>query len=349
VIITHSLTKEVRMTMPSHLPEPAVSKARISAIGTHVPERALTNADFERMVDTSDEWIVQRTGIRERRIAAENEFTSDLCVKAVQNLADTFDVDLGDVDFIIVATATPDAPFPSVASQIQERLSLPRTAGAIDISAACAGFVQGLNLANGLVTAGLHRKVLVLGAETLSKITDYSDRTTCILFGDAAGAVLVEHDPDEPSFIRSVSTTDGSAGIHLYCSGIADRIGGKEIIQNRKIIQNGREVFKIAVNTLVKEIPKLLDQAGLTVSDLDWFVPHSANIRIIEAVCDRIRLPMEKVLFSAEYFGNTSSATIPLSLKMGLEENKLKKNDLVLLSGFGGGFVHTSTLIRWTI
>ncbi|WP_241154359.1 ketoacyl-ACP synthase III [Staphylospora marina] len=326
-----------------------VSQARISAIGTHVPERVLTNRDLERLVETSDEWIVQRTGIHERRIAANDEFTSDLCVKAVENLVERHQVRLADIDFVIVSTATPDAPFPSVASQVHHRLGLSRTAGAIDISAACAGFVHGLNMANALITSEQCRKVLVIGAETLSKITDYTDRTTCILFGDAAGAVLVEHDSKEPSFIRSVSTTDGSAGIHLYCSGIADRIGGKPILRNGKLVQNGREVFKIAVHTLVREIPPLLAEEGLTPGDLDLFVPHSANIRIIEAVCSRIGIPMEKVLFSATRYGNTSSASIPLALKDGMDAGKLKRGDLVLLSGFGGGFVHTSTLIRWTI
>jgi 3-oxoacyl-[acyl-carrier-protein] synthase-3 len=325
------------------------SKARITAIGTYTPSKKLTNFDLEKMVDTSDEWIVQRTGIRERRIADENEFTSDLCVAAVKDMVQHHDVNLDDVDYLIVATTTPDTPLPSVAGQLQAKLNLPSSLGAIDISAACAGFVQGLHLANALITSGLHRKVLVIGADTLSKVTDYTDRTTCILFGDGAGAVLVEYDEANPSFLYSSTSTEGKAAIHLYYSGIANKLLDKEIITNGKIVQNGREIFKMAVNTLVNELPKLMEKAGMSLSDVNWFVPHSANIRIIEAACDRLHFPMERVLFSGEFYGNTSSATIPLALKMGMEQNKIKKGDILLLSGFGGGFVHSSTLIRWTV
>lgn len=325
------------------------SKARITAIGTYTPSKKLTNFDLEKLVDTSDEWIVQRTGIRERRIADENEFTSDLCVAAVKDMLRHHDVNLDDVDYLIVATTTPDTPLPSVASQLQAKLNLPSSLGAIDISAACAGFVQGLHLANALITSGLHRKVLVIGADTFSKVIDYTDRTTCILFGDGAGAVLVEYDETNPSFLCSSTTTEGKAAIHLYYSGIANKLLDKDIITKGKIVQNGREIFKMAVNTLVHEVPKLMEEAGMSLSDVHWFVPHSANIRIIEAACDRLRFPMERVLFSGEFYGNTSSATIPLALKMGMEQNKIQKGDILLLSGFGGGFVHSSTLIRWTV
>lgn len=328
---------------------PFPSKARISALGTYVPTKRLTNQDFEKMVDTSDEWIVQRTGIRERRIAADDQFASDLAVEAVKDLLQNHDVRLDEIEFIIVSTATPDAAFPSVASQVQMKLGFPSSVGAIDISAACAGFLYGLHLANSLVSSGLHRKVLVIAAETLSKITDYTDRTTCILFGDAAGAVLVEYDEENPSFIRSIFSTEGKAGIHLYCSGLSPKIQDTEIRMNRKLVQNGREIFKLVVNTLIQELPPLLEQEGMTFRDLQWFVPHSANIRIIEAACQRLDFPMDKVLFSAEYFGNTSSVTIPLALKMGLTENKIQTGDILLLSGFGAGFVHSSTLIRWNL
>lgn len=324
------------------------SRARITALGTYVPERILSNRDFEKMVDTSEEWIIQRTGIHERRIAADNQYTSDLAVEAVKNLQQNHSVTVDDVDFIIVSTTTPDTPLPSVASQLQHRLGI-TSCGSLDISAACAGFVMGLNLANGLVTSGLQRKVLVVGSETLSKVTDYTDRTTCILFGDGAGAAIVELDEQNPSFIHSVSTTDGQAGVHLYRSGLANTLEQTELVGAGNIIQNGREVFKLAVSTMVREIPKLVSQAGYSLSDLDWFVPHSANIRIIEAACDRLKFPMNKVLFSAEYYGNTSSATIPLSLQAGLKQGKIKSGDTLLLSGFGGGFVHSSTLIRWNI
>lgn len=200
-----------------------------------------------------------------------------------------------------------------------------------------------------LISSGLHRKVLVVATETLSKIVDYTDRTTCILFGDAAGVVLVEYDEENPTFISSRFSTEGKAGVHLYCSNLSPQILENEIITNRKIIQNGREVFKIVVNTLVHEIPPLIEEAGLTMKDIQWYIPHSANIRIIEAACQRLNFPMDKVIFSAKYFGNTSSATIPLAFKMGIQENKLQHGDLLLLSGFGAGFVHNSTIIRWTL
>lgn len=325
------------------------SKAKITAIGTYTPEKRLTNKDFEKIVETTDEWIVQRTGIRERRISESDQFTSDLCVCAVNDMVKNFQVDLQEVDFIIVATSTPDTPIPSVSSQLQNRLNLSTNIGAIDISAACAGFVQGLHLANALITSKMYKKVLVIGAETLSKVTDYSDRTTCILFGDGAGVVLVEYDERNPSFLSHSSSTEGKAGIHLYCSGLSHQLNGSELIKSQKIIQNGREIFKMAVSTLVNEIPKLMEQSEYQLSDVNWFVPHSANLRIIEAICQRLDFPVEKVLFSSEYFGNTSSATIPLALKIGMEQGKLKKDDLVLLSGFGGGFVHSSTLIRWSL
>ncbi|PRZ14814.1 3-oxoacyl-[acyl-carrier-protein] synthase-3 [Laceyella sediminis] len=324
------------------------SLAKITGIGTHVPEERLTNADLERMVDTSDEWIVPRTGIRERRVSAPDEWSSHLAIKAVNNMLARYPVTLDQVDLILVATATPDTTFPSVACQIQDHYGLPDT-GALDISAACAGFVYALHLANGMITSGLHRKILVIAAETLTKITDYTDRNTCILLGDGAGAVMVEACPaDQASFIHTRTTTDGSAGIHLYKSDLATHIRGKEIIKNGYMIQNGREVFKIAVSTLSREIPRLLEQTEYTLDDIDWFVPHSANLRIIDAVCGRLDFPTEKTLFSAEYFGNTSSASIPLALQMGLDEGKVKQGNLLLLSGFGGGFVHMSSLIRWT-
>ncbi|MBA4494052.1 ketoacyl-ACP synthase III [Paenactinomyces guangxiensis] len=324
------------------------SRARITAIGSYVPERTLTNDDLEKMVDTSDEWIVPRTGIRERRIAGSDVFTSDLCIEAVRNMISEYQASTDDIDMILVATSTSDFPFPSVACQIQEQFGIP-SAGTLDLSAACAGFVYGLNMADALVTSGLHRKVLVVGGETLSKVTDYTDRTTCILFGDAAGAALVERDENNPGFIHSCSGSDGRAGIHLYRTGLSGRMKGKVLSGDGNIVQNGREVFKIAVSTLTREVPRLLENAGISPDEVDWFIPHSANIRIIQAVCERIGFPMEKTLFSAEYYGNTSSATIPLALHQGVLEGKIKKGDTLLLYGFGGGFTHAGTLVRWTI
>ncbi|MCM3164309.1 ketoacyl-ACP synthase III [Metabacillus litoralis] len=324
------------------------SKARITAIGSYVPEKKLTNDDLEKLVDTSDEWIVQRTGIKERRIAGENEFTSDISYKAIHNLTERYPTSIEDVDLIISCTLTPDFKTPSVASMIQARLGL-RNCGAIDLNAACAGFTYGLHVANGLITSGLHKKILVVGAETLSKITDYEDRTTCILFGDGAGAVLVEYDADQPSFISAHLGSEGEGGKHLYCSNLSDQMLEQEITNTNKIVQNGREVYKWAVTTVPKGVENVLSNAAIPLNEVDWFVPHSANLRMIESICERSGLPLEKTLYSLVDYGNTSSATIPLSLDKAVLENRLKMGDLVLLYGFGGGLAHAGLLIKWTI
>ncbi|WP_226528762.1 ketoacyl-ACP synthase III [Metabacillus niabensis] len=324
------------------------SKARITAIGSYVPEKKLTNDELEKIVETSDEWIIQRTGIKERRIAGENEYTSDISFKAIQNLIERYPISIEDVDLIISCTLTPDFKTPSVASMIQAKLGL-RNCGAIDLNAACAGFTYGLHVANGLITSGLHKKILVVGAETLSKITDYEDRTTCILFGDGAGAVLVEYDADQPSFISAHLGSEGEGGKHLYCSNLSDQMFEQEITNTNKIVQNGREVYKWAVTTVPQGVENVMSNAAIALNEVDWFVPHSANLRMIESICERSGLPIEKTLYSLVDYGNTSSATIPLSLDKGVLENKLKKGDLVLLYGFGGGLAHAGLLIRWTL
>lgn len=324
------------------------SKARITAIGSYVPEKKLTNNDLEKLVETNDEWIVQRTGMRERRIASEQEFTSDLCIKAVENLIQRYDKRVDDVDFIIVATATPDFPFPSVASQIQNHYQIKDT-GAMDLSAACAGFTYGLHLANSLVTSGFHKKVLVIGGETLSKVTDYTDRTTCILFGDGAGAVMVEFDEENPSFIASIQGTDGNGGIHLYRSGLAKSIAGVDLVGDGNIVQNGREVYKWAVRTITENVQLLLDKAQVQISDIDWFVPHSANLRMIEAICNKTGISMNHTLYSVEYMGNTSAASIPLALDLGVKQEKLNDGDTVVMYGFGGGLTHNGLLVKWGV
>jgi 3-oxoacyl-[acyl-carrier-protein] synthase-3 len=279
------------------------SKARITAIGSYTPERRLTNEDLEKMVDTSDEWIVQRTGIRERRIVGTDEWTSDMAGAAVEDLMKRFDKSVEDVDLILVATTTPDFAYPSVSEQIQARFGI-RNTGAIDISAACAGFTYGLHLANGVITAGLNRKVLVIGAEALSKVTDYTDRTACILFGDGAGAVLVEYDENRPGFRGAHLGSQGEAGAQLYRTvGMAEKIGEMELVGSGKIVQNGREVYKWAVTTVPEGMNKAAENSGLDFADIDWFVPHSANLRMIESICEKSGFPIEKTLYSLEYFG----------------------------------------------
>jgi len=322
------------------------SRARVTAIGTYVPTKVLSNHDFEQMLDTDDQWIVQRTGIRERRIAEPEEFTSHLCYAAIEDLMKRYNKSVRDVDFIIVCTSTPDYAFPSVASQIQSRFQI-ELAGAVDLQAACAGFGYGLHMANGMVSSGLHRKVLVVGAETMSKVMDYTDRTTCILFGDGAGAVLVEYDEESPSFLASHTETKGEGGVHLYRSGLSTRMGETELKGNGCLVQNGREVYKWAVSSVSSGLRHLAEKAGLTLDEIDWFVPHSANLRMIESICDRSGFPLEKTLYSLEYFANTSSATIPLSIDIGLREGKVKNGDTMLLYGFGGGLVQAGVLLRW--
>lgn len=321
---------------------------RITAIGSYTPERRLTNADLEQMVETNDEWIIQRTGIRERRISAPEEYTSHLCIEAAKNLVNRYDASLDDVDLLIVSTSTPDFAFPSTASLVQAHFGIPQTL-ALDLSAACAGFVHGLHVASGMIASGLHRKALVIGADALSKITDYTDRTTCILFGDGAGAVLLERDAEgeDATILASAFGSDGTGGPHLYRALTASSLNGAPVNASGKLVQNGREVYKFAVQTVPKGVSKLLKQAGLSTSDVDWFVPHSANLRIIESVCERTGIPLEKTLHTIEYFGNTSAATIPLALDQGVKKGLLKEGDTVLTYGFGGGFVHGGLLLKW--
>ncbi|WP_416150861.1 ketoacyl-ACP synthase III [Salipaludibacillus sp. HK11] len=325
-----------------------ISKARITAIGSYVPEKKLTNDDLEKIVETNDEWIVQRTGIKERRIAHEEEFTSDISYKAVKNLMEKYNKSVDDVDMVIVCTMTPDFKTPSVASLVQAKLGIKNT-GAIDLNAACAGFTYGLHMANGLVTSGLNKKVLVIGAETLSKISDYQDRTTCILFGDGGGAVLIEYDEELPSFLSSHLGSDGDRGKNLYCSDISSRMFEQELISSNKIVQNGREVYKWAVTTVPKGMKKVLENASTPLNEVDWFVPHSANLRMIESICKRSEFPLERTLYSLVNYGNTSAATIPLSLANAVTEKKLRHGDNMLLYGFGGGLSHAGLLIKWTI
>jgi 3-oxoacyl-[acyl-carrier-protein] synthase III len=322
--------------------------ARLSAIGTYAPSKVLTNDDLAKLVDTTDEWIVRRTGIRERRIAADDEFTSDLCTAAARDALTRSGTSPGDVGLVIAGTTTPDYPFPSVASQVQDRLGL-QNAGAVDIQATCAGFAYGLHIANGLITAGVHDRVLVVAGETLSKVTDYTDRATCILFGDGAGAALVE--ASTPGNIRaSIVGSDGEGGQHLYRTGLSRRIadagGGAELAPGL-IRQNGREVYRWAVETVSAGVSRLMKDAGLTGEDIDWFIPHSANIRITEAVCERTGIPVTRTLSSIECYGNTSAATIPLALAPAIAANQIRRGDTMILYGFGGGLVHAGLLLDW--
>lgn len=320
-------------------------ESKITAIAGYTPERRITNTYFEQFIETNDEWIVSRTGIRERRFAADTEFTSDLCIKAARNLAaENPGITLDDVDFIIVSTTTADQVMPSTASQIQNGLGL-TNAGALDIMSACSGFVYGLVLAKGLIAAGTHKKIMVFGAETLSKFTDFTDRTSCILFGDGAGVALVE--PSEKAKIFQVVTgSDGSHGKDLYLSQNNSIVNGEQIEVNGKIHQNGKVVFKWAIQTVSSQIADLLAKNSMASEDIDWIILHSANMRILEGVAHEINYPMEKMLSSIEYFGNTSSASIPLAFDIAAKAGKIKPGNKILMLGFGGGLTFAGAIIE---
>jgi 3-oxoacyl-[acyl-carrier-protein] synthase-3 len=320
-------------------------ESKITAIAVYAPEKKITNSYFEQFIETNDEWIVSRTGIRERRFAADNEFTSDLCIKAARNLAlENPGIVLDGVDFIIVSTTTADQVMPSMASQVQNGLGLTNT-GALDIMSACSGFVYGLVLAKGLIAAGTHKKVLVFGAETLSKFTDFTDRTSCILFGDGAGVALVEPS-EEPRIFEVVTGSDGSHGKDLYLSQNNSIVNGEQIEANGKIHQNGKVVFKWAIQTVSSQIVELLAKNSMNLEELDWIILHSANMRILEGVANEINYPMEKMLSSIEYFGNTSSASIPLAFDIASKAGKIKPGNKILMLGFGGGLTYSGVIVE---
>jgi len=322
-----------------------MTNARLTAIGIAVPEKKIDNHYFEKIIETTDEWIVSRTGIKTRYHTGPDEFTSDLCVKAAQDLAAKYNKSLDDVDMILVATTSPDQPMPSMACRVQYRLNLQR-AGALDIYAACAGFSYGVVMARGLIAGGMHRKILVIGAETLSKVTDFTDRTSCFLFGDGAGAVLIEAD-EKGNVGACVTGANGEGGPDLYISGFAETIDGQELKMNRCIVQNGRKVFKWAVTKMSEQMKVLAGKNDLTLDQIDWFVPHSANLRIIEAICNETGFPIEKTLESIVDFGNTSSASIPIALYNGIQSGKVKRGDRIMILGFGGGLAFAGTVIEW--
>ena len=324
----------------------ARSSLRIAALGTYLPEKRLTNDELSRLVDTDDAWIVRRTGIRERRIADDHEYTSDLCLAAVRDM-ERRGGSLEAVDYIIACTSTPDYGFPSVAARLQHRLGL-ADCGAIDLSAACAGFMYGLDLADALVNTGRARAVLVAAGETMSKVIDYHDRATCILFGDGAGVALVDAPQDAPpTLLARLAASDGASGKELFLTGLRSEISG--IVEpDRFLRQNGRAVYEWAVTNVSAGIAELLATAGLSAAGVDWFVPHSANARMIESICKRTGIPYERALMSLEWCGNTSAASIPLALAPAVADGRVRHGDVVLLYGFGGGLVENGMLLRWS-
>ncbi|HSF06383.1 MAG TPA: beta-ketoacyl-ACP synthase III [Methylomirabilota bacterium] len=324
-------------------------RAKIVGMGAYAPKRILSNADLETMIETSDEWIVQRTGIRERRIAEEGEATSDLAVRAAQQALERANLVPEDIDFIIVGTTTPDMFFPTTANLVQHRLGC-RRAGSVDVLAACAGSIYSLAIGAKFIETGKCRRVLCIGAETLSKITDFTDRGTCILLADAAGAAVLEPAEDGSGLLDADLYSDGQYWDLLYMPG-----GGSRHPTTRETVEarmhyakmKGNEVFKVAVRMFVECAETILTRHGLTVADLDLFIPHQANLRIIEAAAKRVGLPMDKVFVNVDRYGNTGAASVYVALEEALAAGRVRRGDLVLLAAFGGGFAWGAALMRW--
>ncbi|AHE98166.1 beta-ketoacyl-ACP synthase III [Thioalkalivibrio paradoxus] len=317
-----------------------MSFARIAGTGSYLPEGILTNADLERMVDTSDEWIVDRTGIRVRHIAGPGEATSDLALHAARRALDAAGLAAAELDLILVATTTPDQIFPSTACLLQAKLEV-SGCPAFDVQAVCSGFVYALATADQFIRAGQCRHVLVVGAETLSRITDYTDRSNCILWGDGAGAVVLSRS-DEPGIVSTHLHADGSQRSLLEVPGGISR----NDVEDTKIRMEGRAVFRVAVNTLDQIVDETLAHNGIAKSDLDWLVPHQANIRIIQATAKKLAMSMERVVVTVDTHGNTSAASIPLALDVAVRDGRIKPGDLILTEAFGGGFTWGAALIR---
>ena len=316
--------------------------AKITATGSYVPSKIVTNFDLSKDVETSDEWIVERTGIRQRHIADKSELTSDLAFKASQNLLENYKIKAEEIDMIIVATTSPDLTFPSTACILQNKLKAHK-AFCFDVQAVCSGFIYALSIANNFIQNGSVKRVLVVGSETLSRIVDWNDRNTCVLFGDGAGAVMLEASTAENCGIISYSLhSDGSLIDILKTSG------GSSFNQKAGFIEmSGREVFKHAVEKMANSVLETLAKVNLSVDDIDLLVPHQANLRILNSVATRLKIPLEKVIITVENHANTSAASIPLALDFANKNNRIKKGDLIILEALGGGLTWGSIALRW--
>jgi 3-oxoacyl-[acyl-carrier-protein] synthase-3 len=325
-------------------------RAKISSVGAYTPPKLLTNHDLEKMVETNDQWIVERTGISQRHIVEPGVATSDLAVEAAKKCLERRGIGADELEVIIVATVTPDMFFPATACLVQDKLGA-KGAWGFDLSAACSGFLYALQVGAKLVESGAHKKVMVIGSDVMSSILDYTDRTTCILFGDGAGAVLLEPcEGDEVGLVDYVHEIDGSGASSLYMPGggslhpaTAETVAAKM----HYVHQSGGAVFKIAVRKMSELSETVLTRNDLTAKDLDLFIPHQANKRIILATAERLDLPEDKIIINIGEFGNTTCGTIPLAMESALEQGRLKKGDTVLLAAFGGGFTVGATLLRW--
>ncbi|TAL86253.1 MAG: ketoacyl-ACP synthase III [Rhodanobacter sp.] len=319
--------------------------SRIIATGSALPERVVTNADLEKIVDTSDEWIHSRTGIRQRHIAADGETTGDLAFRAAETVLAEAGVKASELDLIILGTTTPDIIFPSTACLVQHRLGANGCA-AFDVNAACSGFVYALGIADKFIRSGQSKKVLVIGAETLTRMVDWTERETCVLFGDGAGAVVLEAST-EPGIYATCLHADGGHKDLLY-NPVGVSVGFKdEPNHGVRIRMSGREVFKVAVKTLDSLVEETLQAAGMEASQIDWLIPHQANLRIIEATAKRLNMPMERVIVTVDKHANTSSGSVPLALDYAVRSGKVQRGQNLLLEAFGGGFTWASAMLRY--
>jgi 3-oxoacyl-[acyl-carrier-protein] synthase III len=327
-------------------------RAKITALGTYVPPDVLTNKDLEKMVETSDQWIMERTGIRTRHVLAKGKGVSDICAAAAQKVLAARGIGPEEIEVIIVGTVTPDMMFPSTACLVQNKIAAPHAWG-FDVSGGCSGFVYALQAGVKMVESGAYRKVLVCGADANTRMTDYTDRTTCVLFGDGGGAVLLEPaEEGEIGFIDAINEIDGSGGVSLNLpAGGSLNPSTHETVDKKMhyIHQDGPAVYKFAVRKMAEATAALLERNGVTGKDLGCFIPHQANKRIIESTADRLGMPADRVIINIDKYGNTSAGTIPLAMETAVEEGKLKKGDLVLLAAVGAGFTVGTVLLRWEI
>jgi len=324
-------------------------RTKIIGTGSFLPEKVLTNHDFEKMVDTNDQWITERTGIKSRHIAEKNMASSDLATQAGKKALKDAGIEPKELDLIIVATITPDMFFPPTACFVQANLGA-KNAAAFDIAAVCSGFVFGLSVADGFIRSEKYKKILLIGVEVMSKILDYKDRNTCVLFGDGAGAVVVAPTKKNEGILSTHLYTDGNLGelINMPGGGSRNPISKEMIDKNLHYVHmNGRETYKVAVKALVKASVDAMEHNKLKTEDIDVFIPHQANLRIIEAVAERLNFPREKIVITIDRHGNTSAASIPLALDIAVKDGRIKAGDYVLMSAFGGGLNWGSVLVKW--
>ena len=325
-------------------------RASITGIGAYVPERVLTNDELSTMVDTTDEWIIERTGIRERRIAAPEQALSDLCRPAIEQALGQAGVEASSIDLLVVATVTPDMAFPSTGAILADELGMP-DAGAYDLSAGCTGFMYALAQAYGMMAGGLAQRALVAGGDVLSKIMDWTDRSTCVLFGDGAGAVVLER-VERGGFLGFELGADGSGGPQLYMPAGGSRMpaSAETVAEHKHFAQmNGREVFKFATRVLVSSAESILAECGRTIEEVDVYIPHQANVRIIDHAVGKLGIPKDRVIVNVDRYGNTSSGSIPLALAEAHADGRLHEGDLVLMTGMGAGLTWGSALMEWSL